>query len=136
MDAKKFSAALALLLVGLFLTGCQKDSAQQKTAATGLAAGTGGSKADTNSVPRDLGTLMLTNHYETCVQLGAGKNCILTPKMIDRHNMQLTLAVESKTATGKMHDLSVTQVVTPAGKPVEVAVGDFSLSLTPNIAAE
>jgi hypothetical protein len=85
---------------------------------------------------RDLGVISLTNHYETCVSLGAGKDCILTPKMLDSRNVQLTLAVESKTAAGKIHDLSVTQIVTASGKPFEVAVGDFSLSLTPNVTSE
>jgi hypothetical protein len=85
---------------------------------------------------RDLGVIDMTNHFETCVSLGAGKDCILTPKMLDSHNVQLTLAVESKTAAGKIHDLSVTQVVTASGKPFEVAVGDFSLSLTPNVTSE
>jgi hypothetical protein len=84
----------------------------------------------------DLGIISLTNHYETCVPLGVGQDCILTPKMIDSHNVQLTVAVESKTAAGKMHDLSVTQVITRSGKLLEVAVGSFSLSLTPNITTE
>ena len=81
----------------------------------------------------DLGEISLTNHYETCVLLGAGKDCILTPKMIDSHTVQLTVKVESKTAAGKTHDLSITQVITPSGKPFEVAVGGLSLSLTPNV---
>ena len=84
----------------------------------------------------DLGVVSLTNHYETCLPLGAGKDCILTPKMIDSHNLQLTLMVESKTAAGKTHDMSVTQVVARSGKLLEVAVGDFSLSLTPNVTTE
>jgi hypothetical protein len=84
----------------------------------------------------DLGEISLTNHYETCVLLGAGKDCVLTPKMIDSHTVQLTVKVESKTAAGKTRDLSVTQVITPSGKPFEVAVGGLSLSLTPNVSLE
>ena len=84
----------------------------------------------------DLGEVTLTNHCETCVPLGGGKDCLLSPRMIDSHNVQLTLTVESKTAAGKTHDLSVTQVVTRAGKPFEVAVGGLNLSLTPNVATE
>ena len=84
----------------------------------------------------DLGVISLTNHYETSVPLGAGKKCILSPQMLDSHNVRLTLTVEAKSASGKTHDLSVTQVVTLAGKPFEVAVGNYNLSLTPNITAE
>ena len=76
---------------------------------------------------------MLTNHYETCVQLGGGKNCLLTPKMLDKHNVQITMAIESKSAAGKTQDLSVTQVVTRTDRPLEVAVGDFALSFTPHL---
>ncbi len=83
----------------------------------------------------DLGAISLTNHYETCVSLGKGKDCLLTPNLIDKDNVQLTLAVESKNANGKIHDLSITQVVTRSGKPFEVAVGDFSFSLTPNVSS-
>jgi hypothetical protein len=97
--------------------------------------------ASTNSTANkasgcNLGAVSLTNHYETCVQLGAGQACILTPKMLDSHNVQLTVAVESKTALGKIHDLSVTQVITRSGRPFEVAVGNFNLSLTPNVITE
>jgi len=81
----------------------------------------------------DLGAVSLTNHYETCVSLGKGKQCILTPKVIDSRNVQLTVAVETKGAKGKIHDLAVTEVAARLGKPLEVAVGGFSFSLTPNM---
>lgn len=113
--------------------------AQAATAAPALAAlNTVGSNASSHLAAIkptgcDLGEISLTNHHETCVLLGAGKDCVLTPKMIDGHTVQLTVRVESKTAAGKTHDLSVTQVVTPAGKPFELAVGGLNLSLTPNV---
>ena len=84
----------------------------------------------------DLGTVTLTNHYETCVLLGPGQDCLLTPNMIDSHNVQLTVTVESKKANGKIRDLSITEVVTKSGEPFEVAVGDFNFSLTPNVTSE
>src|SRR5208283_3228165 len=117
----KNTAAVAVLLAGLLLTGCHKNAPQQKTSSPGISANTGSDKTVTNTISRDLGAVTLTNHFETCVKLGAGKNCVLTPKIIDSHNVQITVAVESKTASGKTHDLSVTQVVTRAGKPFEVA---------------
>ena len=134
----KYAAAVAALLAGLLLTGCHKNASvpQQKTSSPGISANAGSGKTETNTISRNLGAVTLTNHFETCVKFGAGKDCVFTPKMIDSHNVQITVAVESKTVSGKTHDLSVTQVVTRVGKPFEVAVGDFSLSLTPNIAAE
>jgi len=89
-----------------------------------------------NTILHDLGDVALTNHYETCVQLGGGKNCILSPKMIDSHNVLITFALESKTNAGKIHDLSVAQVVARTGKSLEIALGDFNLTLTPQMAAE
>ena len=136
MEIQKISATTIVLLAGLILTGCNKNAAQQKTSSPGISANSFGGPAETNKISRDLGAVNLTNHYETCVALGAGKDCLLTPKMIDSHNVQLTLAVESKTAKGRIHDLSITQVVTRSGKPFEVAVGEFNFSLTPIVTSE
>jgi hypothetical protein len=108
-----------------------------KTETKAIAASTVTTNADGVKISsRDLGAIALTNHYETCVQLGAGKDCLLTPRMIDSHNVQLTLAVETKNAKGKIRDLSITQVVTQSGKSFEVAVGEFDFSLTPNVTSE
>jgi len=84
----------------------------------------------------DLGTVSLTNHLDTCVSLGKGKDCILTPKLIDRRNIALTLTVETKTAGGKIHDLSITEVEARLGKSLAVSVGGFSFSLTPTMETE
>ena len=84
--------------------------------------------------PHDLGELTLTNHYETCVHLGGGKNCLVTPRVLDSHNVELTLALETRAPGGKVHDLTVTQVTVREGKPMEVAVGDFQFSMTPKLA--
>jgi hypothetical protein len=147
MKTKRILAALALL-AGFLLTGCHdagrqasKSSQPKQTSSAQAAAPSGpidtlGGGVEPAAVSRDLGAVTLTNHQETCVALGAGQSCRLTPKMIDRHNVQLTLAVESKSPKGKIHDLSITQVVTATGKPFEVAVGGFSFSLTPNVVAE
>ena len=90
----------------------------------------------TTNLGCELGEVMLTNHYETCVSLGSGKDFIIDPKILDSHNVQLTLTVESKTASGKTHDMTVTQIIARSGKPLEVAVGNCSFSLTPTVAAE
>jgi len=83
----------------------------------------------------DLGEVSLTNDCDTAVQLGSGKECIISPKLMG-HDVQLTLTLESKTAAGKVHDLLMTQVVTRSGKPVQFALGDMSFSLTPSIKSE
>ena len=85
---------------------------------------------------KNLGELSLTNHYETCVNLGAGRSCTIKPTLMSHDNLQLTMAVESKTSNGKTKDLSVVQVVTKMGKPFEVAVGEMNLTLTPKLSEE
>lgn len=102
-------------------------------AQTTAAAGTNG-VAITNGC--NLGEVSLTNHYETCVKLGGGKNCTLVPHMIDSRNVELTLSLESRTAAGKTHELSVTQVSAKSGKPMEVALGGMQLSFTPKLISE
>jgi hypothetical protein len=84
----------------------------------------------------DLGAVSLTNHLDTCVSLGGNRDCLVTPVVIDKNSVQLTVQVESKNANGRVHDFAVTQVVAKPGKAVEVAVGDYSFSLTPTLAAE
>ena len=145
MGIVHIASALLIALAGLLPAGCHKTSPQQK--APPVPAGVKSNAATPPAAPaempatlpantlavRNLGDVALTNHFETCFPLGGGKNCTLTPKMLDRYNVQITVAVESKTPAGKPHDLSVTQIVAKMGKPMEVAVGDFSLSLTPRV---
>jgi hypothetical protein len=80
-----------------------------------------------------LGELMLTNHCETSVQLGDGKNCTLLARG-DGRGMHLTVSLKSCTSDGQTRDLSVTQVSAKSGKPVEIALGDYDLAFTPKIA--
>jgi len=133
MGIAQITTAIAVSLAGLLPASCHKTATTTKAAPPappGLIA------AAPEPFSRDLGELALTNNNETCVQLAAGKNCILTPRMLDKKNVQITLSVESKTAEGRTQDLSVTQVVTRPGKPLEVAVGDFNLTLTPRVNLE
>jgi hypothetical protein len=116
-------------MTGLLPVSCNKASPPPKAASSVVAA------SGTNLL-HNLGEVSLTNHFETCVKLGGGKNCTVVPRMIDSHNMELTLALESRTPAGKTHDLTVTQVTAKAGKPVEVALGGFQLSFTPKMISE
>jgi hypothetical protein len=128
--AKIFTTVL-VALTGLLPSSCstvKKSSAQQPASAVADVSG--------SSTNKNLGELSLTNHYETCVNLGAGKSCTIRPTRLDRSNLQLTMSVESKGANGKLKDLSVVQVVTKSGKSFEVAVGDVNLTLTPKLTEE
>jgi hypothetical protein len=128
----KLFTALMVILTGLLPSSCTtaKKPTAQHTPIMTIATS---SESFTN---KNLGELELTNHYETCVNLGAGKSCTIRPTLLGRSNLQLTMALESKNASGKVKDLSIVQVVTKAGMPFEVAVGDMNLTLTPKLAEE
>ena len=137
------AATTFILMAGLLLVGCHKPAPAQRTSAPAPTATPAGGvitgltvKDDPPPVAHDLGAVTLTNHCETRLPLGPGKDCVLTPNVIDSHNVQITVAVESMKPNGKIHDLTITQVVTKSGQPFEVAVGAFDFSLTPNVTSD
>jgi hypothetical protein len=119
------TAILAVISIGWLPASCSKKASAQKNAPS------------TNNVAKanekNLGQLTLTNHYETCVEIGSGKSCLITPRILDAKNMQLTMSLQSKNAEGKTDALSVTQVIAQPGKPFEVAIGGMNLILIPQI---
>ncbi len=119
-----------IFLTGLLPASCHKQPSPLKSAPPALAAGANGTA---NSPNRDLGEISLTNHDDTCLLLASGECCTFTPKLLDKQNVQITLAIESKNDYGETHDFAVTQVIAKAGKPLEVAVGDLNISFTPRI---
>ena len=128
MGITQTTSAVMIFMTGLLPASCHKTAPQQKSAPPALVA------AATNNVispNRNLGDISLTNHNETCLRLTTGESCTLTPKLLDKHNVQITLAVESKNDYGETHDFAVTQVVAQFGKPIEVAVGSLNLTFTP-----
>jgi hypothetical protein len=130
----KLFAALMAILAGFVPSSCtssKNPTAQQQHAPVVIIATS--SESLTN---KNLGELQLTNHYETCINLGAGKSCTIRPTLIDHASLRLTMSLESKNSSGGVKGLSVVQIVTKTGQPFEVAVGDMSLTLTPVLAAE
>jgi hypothetical protein len=122
------------ILAGLVPSSCTSSknrTAQQQHAPVVIIATS--SESLTN---KNLGELQLTNHYETCINLGAGKSCTIRPTLLDHASLRLTMSLESKNSSGGVKGLSVVQIVTKTGQPFEVAVGDMSLTLTPVLAAE
>jgi hypothetical protein len=146
----KFFTAVMAVLTGLLPSSCTKAKnpvaqqhtpavAQQHATVSGVA--TSAKSSEPSGITespnhKNLGELELTNHYETCVNLGAGKSCTIRPTLIGHSNLQLTMSLESKNADGGTKDLSVVQVVTKTGKPFEIAVGDMNFTLTPKLSAE
>ena len=119
-----------IFLTGLLPASCHKSASAVKSAPPAMAATTN----VVNSANHNLGEISLTNHNETCLWLATGESCTLTPKLLDKHNVQITLAIESKNDYGETHNFAATQVIAQTGKPLEVAVGDLNLTFTPRVA--
>jgi hypothetical protein len=129
----KLFAAVMAILAGLVPSSCSTSkhpTAQQHAPSIIIATS---SDSLTN---KNLGELQMTNHYEFYVNLGAGKSCIIKPTLLNRNNLQLMVALESKNAKGIVKGLSVVKVISKSGEPFDVAVGDMNLTLTPILAAE
>ena len=122
-------------LTGLLPSSCTKAKTPPAQSHTPAAqAATLAVAASGSSTNKDLGTLEMTNHYETFVNLGDGRSCTIKPNRIDRNSLQLTMAFESKDTNGQVKDFSVVQVVGKKGKSIEVAVGSMNLTLIPLLA--
>jgi hypothetical protein len=130
MGISQVATVMVAFSMGWLPLSCSKKPATQSHAAstTQVAAKPANEK--------DLGQLSLTNHIETCVNLGAGKSCTITPTLLDQKNVKLVMALESKKQNGETAGLSVVQVVTRPGQSFDIAVGDLDITLTPELAAE
>ncbi len=140
MGVSHIAVIAAISLSGLLPSSCSKTSsstAAKQNAPTPKPVTASPSPAvPTPANTKDLGELELTNRYETCVNLGAGRSCTITPKLLDRDSLQLTMALQSRKSDGKTAGFIVTQVVTRPGKPFEVAIGDLDITITPEMAHE
>jgi hypothetical protein len=123
MDFKGLVTSVAVSLAGLF--GCHKAAAPAATA-----------KAAVESNVKDLGVLQMTNNFETCVSIGAGNDCRMVPKILDRKDIQITVTFETKKPDGKTTGLSIVQLQGTTQKPFEVSIGSTDFTFTPQIASQ
>ena len=140
MGVSHIAIFAAISLSGLLPLSCSKTStstaSKQHAPSHSSTAANPNPAASTPSGAKDLGELALTNRFETCVNLGAGRSCTITPRLLDRNSVQLTMSLESRQSDGRTSGLIVTQVTTRPGKPFEVAIGDVDITLTPDIVQE
>ena len=127
-----------IFLSGLLPASCHKSATPAKATSPAVAATVAANGATNaanlaNSASHNLGEISLTNHNETCLWLATGESFTLTPKLLDKNNVQITLEVESKNDYGETHNFAVTRVFGQSGKPLEVAVGSLNLTFTPRV---
>ena len=129
MGLSHIAVIAAISLSGLLPSSCSKTPATaQHTQAVGT------NSAVTLSKTKDLGVIQLTNHYETEIDLGKGESCTITPQLLDRRDVQLTMSFGTKNAAGRPTGLCVTQVTTKPDQPFDITVNDMDLIFTPKLA--
>jgi len=131
MEINQVTTAVMVFLTGLLPASCHKSDAKNSPPSAMVAAAT-----NSNLLPitGKMGQINLTNHLETCVEFANGTICLLTPKVLDRGTIRITLSLESKNEYGETKDLSVAEITAKSGKPTEVSLGSMNLTFTPVIA--
>jgi hypothetical protein len=129
MGISQTTAAMMVFLTGLLPASCHKEKPEAKTASSAMVA----TNTAATSLSRDFGEITLTNRSETCLQLADGKNCVLTPKLVDANNVSITVVLESPNGRGDTADFSVVQVNGQTGKPMDVTVGSLRFTFIPQV---
>jgi hypothetical protein len=128
MGLSHITVMAVISLSGLLPSSCTKTPAAAQRAQTTVT-----NAAVAQSKTRDLGVIQLTNHYETEIDLGTGKSCTITPRLLDRRELQLTLSFGTKNAAGRPTGLSVTRVTAQPDQPFDITVNDMALTFTPKV---
>lgn len=130
MEISQVTSAVMVFLTGLLPASCHKADAKKSPPPAITANAT---NANYRPITGNIGQISLTNHEETCVEFANGMRCTLTPKVLDRNNIRITVALESRNDYGDTKHFDLKDIVVQPGKPAEVAVGEMSLTFTPTI---
>lgn len=123
MKTQYLITVLAVATLATLTSGCSKSSSPQR-------------EADAAAVPgKDLGVVELSDNAPTRVDLGGGKECIITPRVISDNAVQLEMTVEAKDAAGNPMRVGSSRVTAKAGQPFSISVGDTIIAMTPTIKA-
>jgi hypothetical protein len=131
MGITNFATVMVAFSMSWLPSSCSKSSTARLHSATSNPA-----LASKPAALKNLGELMLTNHIETCVNLGTGESCTITPTLLDHKNLQLVMALESKKIGGETAGLSVIQIVAQTGQSFDITLGDLDITLTPELATK
>ena len=131
MGLSQATSAVLVFLAGLVPASCHKET--QKTPAPAAVSSRFTNAVAVNSNERAIGKIALTNLDDTYVQFSSGETFTLTPKIGSDDNVQITLSVQSQNAYGATKNFAATQLVAEQGKPVNVAIGGYNVSFTPQV---
>jgi hypothetical protein len=77
----------------------------------------------------DLGMVELSDGIAVRFDLGAGTNCIVTPKMLSDGNAQMEITVEVTNADGTASQLGQSRLTARPGQQCSISVGDRMIGL-------
>jgi len=111
------STFCVITAIGLLLVGCSKSSTKKQNSLS--------EKTTT------LGVVDLSNQSPVRYNLGDGKACTITPKLVEGGMHEVSVAIEVTDASGKSKVLGTPRARPLPGQPVTVAIGDITVSFTP-----
>ena len=125
MKTQFLVTVLAVALLTTLTSGCSKSPRQEASDASNASAPT-----------KDLGVVELSDGTPSRVDLGAGKQCVITPRVISDNAVQLEMVVEAKDAAGNPKRVGSSRVSAMAGQSFSISVGDTTIAMTPKIKAK
>lgn len=134
MRAQKQVTLVAIALVGLLLTACQKKLAEETLHAAEITHSKAPGKSPLHS--KDLGVLRLSNHISTTVTLEGNKKCTFTPTLLGSGDLQIILSIMTTGNNGRPESMNVARVLAQPGEPLNVSIGDMNLAFTPQLAKQ
>jgi hypothetical protein len=124
MYTQHLIAIAVAALIAVFSVSCSKSPSEQATPA---------SKANVVTVSAhktDLGVVELSNRTSSHFDLGAGRECIITPTVLPDGNLEIDMVITADQNTTR---LVAPRVTTRPGQRLLVSMGDTSVALTPKL---
>ncbi len=85
----------------------------------------------------ELGTVEFTDGEPLMVNLGEGKTCTMTPKVLSDGTLQISMVIEGPgDMPGVKERLSSPTIISRPGQAVAITVNDLGISLTPTLKGE
>ena len=110
---KLYAPLIALVSLGLGITGCSKQSVGTTAAPPAV---------------HNLGVVEVSDGVATWHDLGGGRVCIVTPSVQEGGNLLLAMRIEED---GNL--LSAPRVITQPDQGFEISIGDIGLGFTPHL---
>ena len=96
----------------------------------------GCSKSASQPLRKDLGVVEFSDATPSRFDLGAGKECVITPRFVSNNAVELQMSVEAKNRAGASTRVGFSLLTVQSGQQFAVSVGGTIISMTPKIKAK